>query len=135
MAIFGTSIRCNHPEKRKICYLNLNFEIILILGMVKFHHICLFTHGGVTIPFHFTGFFARLKNSPSNPKKTSPCRLNRETGDSPEICFFNPTVDGSEIRLTSWYGKKSHYLEGFPTCWVVIAGFLNQKSSSLPKIL
>ena len=54
-----------------------------------------------------------------------------------DICVFVPneilfplnahTVDGSEIRLTSWYGKYPIIYRFFFTSQVVIAGFLNHQ--------
>ena len=37
------------------------------------------------------------------------------------------TVDGSEIRLTSWYGKYLHYLQGFIHVRWLALGFLNHQ--------
>ena len=50
----------------------------------------------------------------------------------PVTDLFNPTVDGSEIRLTSWYGSLSHYLPGFPkTSQVVVWDFWTPNSMTM----
>ena len=95
-----------------IRYESLHFGIMALHGLVssgspsQFHS---WHHG------HMPVFKETFKNQFWSIEKTR------------SLNSYCHTVDGSEIRLTSWYGKYLHYLQGFIHVRWLALGFLNHQ--------